>query len=119
MTAIFKIKNKKTDADKMVFVGAHLPGNTISYLALHSILFEISKSSLIRDAISKSVECFSKQNNQVQLEQKLVSRIQVEWKIYHATNPDATFSTFKIKVNRELTKKGISNDVIERILSYL
>jgi len=116
-----RTKYKQGEGDNRVFLGAFVPEEDLSYLAIYSYAKRETKSKLIRDALAAKVRALKIQYPEDILETELIQRLQVSWKIYCDKNKETIMNLmdFKEMVAVELKKAGVMKDRIKDILQKL
>jgi len=101
------------------FVGVTVPPQIHNYLTLYTTAQGISKSSLYQHLIENWHMEMSVQVSEKECIQRLILRINHEWRSKKKTHSRASFNEFKTRLEKELLKKGLQPNQIATILTKI
>ena len=118
--AIFSKNNTPQVEKKTRFIGGYIPQETMSYLALYTLVKSDSKTTLLKKALSLFVDILKKEHPINHLKEQLIIRIRRAWALRRIDSGDIVqYNKFKKDVENELKQKGISKALQQSIIQEL
>ena len=115
---VFKTHNKSGESLLKKFVGGFIPHELFSYLTLYLVANSTSKTKLLNDILKERIKSLQFKFPEEILEKTVAEKASRTWQIVKS-NTKETFEDFKTKIHKELTKKGLSESCIEKILNQI
>lgn len=110
-------------ADKMV-IGAYIPKPLSEQLAMRSLHSGVSRSKLIELALIHYMKTVSVNTEEIIFH--LIKRTSAEWDSFRQANvkkegwnEKEQFDSYKKQIRKSLTKRGISSEVIKKIMERI
>jgi hypothetical protein len=113
---MLKNNNKRDD---FRLVGVSLPSPISDFMTLYSAAYGTSKSAIFRYLLENWVSEKRQTESDNTLLQRIVVRVNKQWKVYKKSSGTKSMVVFKRQLTEELSKKGLSEDQINFILTKI
>lgn len=113
---ILKVRGKSDTIEANKYVGVYLPQRISCYLTLYSFAKGIPKSSIVQEIMNNWVEELPYEDQENGLIKQIYTKTLLIWKKKKARHPELLLTAFKEQLIYELEFKGISVDIIKKIL---
>lgn len=103
---------KSSKSKDLKFVGGYIPLQINTYLTLYCLVYLDKKSKVMQYALENWKTQLEAEEPLIELIQKVRTRIEETY----MSSTTKNFQNFKIKIKKELCKKGIDSSIVESIL---
>ena len=112
--SILKYSSKEVKATEDKFFGGYLPNEVVDFVSLYTTAHGVTKSTVLREMANEWLKKTLDEKSIDDLIAGIVAK--VEKQISIEMSPRFDLRLFSGKLRKELSKRGITDDVINRII---